>query len=75
MNNRPDNETDDQPLVDEVSTEAARNGIEFIYIPVIPGELTEKNIAEFGAAPASCQGSGAGLLQIGDAFDQFMGAL
>ena len=56
INNRPDNETDDQPLVDELSAEAARHGIEFINIPVIPGELTEQNVAEFGAAMRRVKG-------------------
>jgi len=50
INNRPDNETDDQPLVEELSAEAAKHGIEFINIPVIPGELTEENVKEFGDA-------------------------
>ena len=50
INNRPDNETDDQPLVEELSAEAAKHGIEFINIPVIPGELTEQNVKEFGDA-------------------------
>ncbi len=50
INNRPDNETDDQPLVEELSAEAAKYGIEFINIPVIPGELTEQNVKEFGDA-------------------------
>ena len=50
INNRPDNETDDQPLVEELSVEAAKHGIEFINIPVIPGELTEQNVKEFGDA-------------------------
>ncbi len=50
INNRPDNETDDQPLVEELSAEAEKHGIEFINIPVIPGELTEQNVKEFGDA-------------------------
>jgi len=50
INNRPDNETDDQPLAEELSTKAAECGIEFISIPVIPGELTEQNVKEFGDA-------------------------
>ena len=56
INNRPDNETDDQPLVDELSAEAARHGIEFISIPVIPGELTEQNVKEFGDAMSRVTG-------------------
>ena len=50
INNRPDNETDDQPLVEELSEMAAKYDIEFINIPVIPGELTEQNVKEFGDA-------------------------
>lgn len=50
INNRPDNETDDQPLVEELAAEAAKHGIEFINIPVIPGALTEQNVKEFGDA-------------------------
>ena len=50
INNRPDNETDDQPLVEELSAEAEKHGIEFINIPVIPGQLTEQNVKEFGDA-------------------------
>ncbi len=50
INNRPDNETDDQPLVEELSAMATKCGIEFINIPVIPGELTEQNVRDFGDA-------------------------
>ena len=56
INNRPDNETDDQPLVEELSAEAARHGIEFINIPVIPGELTPQNVKEFGEAMSRVRG-------------------
>ena len=75
INNRPDNETDDQPLVEELIREAAKHGIEFINIPVIPGELTQQNVKEFGDAMSRVQGTGAGLLPIRDALDQSMGAL
>ena len=44
INNRPDNETDDQPLGKELSEEAVKHGIEFINIPIIPGELTQQNV-------------------------------
>ena len=56
INNRPDNETDDQPLVEELSSMAAKCGIEFINIPVIPGELTEQNVREFGDAMKRVKG-------------------
>ncbi len=56
INNRPDNETDDQPLVEELAAEAARHDMEFIDIPVIPGELTEQNVKEFGQAMSRVKG-------------------
>lgn len=56
INNRPDNETDDQPLVEELSEMAAKYDIEFINIPVIPGELTEQNVKEFGDAMSRVKG-------------------
>jgi len=50
INNRPDNETDDQPRREELAAEAAKHGIEFISIPITPGEVTDENIREFGEA-------------------------
>jgi len=48
VNNRPDNETDDQPLSEELAVEAAKHGLNFVSIPITPGEVTEENIKEFG---------------------------
>ncbi len=48
INNRPDNETDDQPLVKELTAEAARHGMVLLSIPVIPGKITDQNVKEFG---------------------------
>ena len=56
INNRPDNETDDQPLGKDLSEAAAKHGIEFINIPVIPGELTPQNVKEFGEAMSRVTG-------------------
>ena len=56
INNRPDNETDDQPLGKELSDEAVKHGLEFINIPVIPGELTPQNVKEFGDAMSRVTG-------------------
>lgn len=50
INNRPDNETDDQPMESELSAEAEKYGIEFISIPVISGAMTEQDIKDFGDA-------------------------
>jgi len=47
INNRPDKETDDQPLAKELSTEAAKNGMVFINQPVIPGHVTRQDAENF----------------------------
>jgi sulfide:quinone oxidoreductase len=47
INNRPDRETDDQPMADELAAEAARHGIVFVNQPVIPGRVTPKDAMDF----------------------------
>lgn len=56
INNRPDNETDDQPLADELEAEAAKYGLAFVSIPIIPGEITDQNVEDFGLAMSSVKG-------------------
>ena len=56
INNRPDHEADDQPLQAELAAEAARHGILFINIPIIPGQITDANIKEFGKELSRVQG-------------------
>jgi sulfide:quinone oxidoreductase len=48
INNRPEHETDDQPLQEELAAEAAKHGMLFLSIPIIPGGITESNVKEFG---------------------------
>ena len=56
INNRPDNESDDQPMEEELSAEAAKHDIEFVSIPVISGDLTEQNVKDFSDAMANVTG-------------------
>jgi sulfide:quinone oxidoreductase len=56
INNRPDNETDDQPLVEELTAEAAKHGMVLISIPIIPGEITAENVEDFGDAMRKVKG-------------------
>ena len=49
INNRPDKETDDQPLTSELAAEAGKHGMVLIDHPVIPGQVTAKDVARFGA--------------------------
>lgn len=48
--NRPDGEAAGQPLRAEVEAVAQEHGIDFRYIPVVSGQLTMNDIAEFSAA-------------------------
>lgn len=47
INNRPDRETDDQPMAYELASEAAKHGIIFVNQPVISGKVTSKDATDF----------------------------
>ncbi len=49
INNRPDFESTDlqQPTSEALATAAARAGIRYEYMPVVPSEITEETVAEF----------------------------
>jgi uncharacterized protein (TIGR01244 family) len=40
VNNRPDHEGPDQPTSDQIEAEARRLGLDYAYIPIIPGEMS-----------------------------------
>lgn len=48
--NRPDDEQPGQPSADNVKAAAEAAGLEFRYIPVISGQITEQNVADQAAA-------------------------
>lgn len=48
--NRPDGEAADQPPSDAIRRAAADAGLAFRYIPVIPGQVSEANVAAFARA-------------------------
>ena len=48
--NRPDGEQPGQPSADSVRAAAEAAGLEFRYIPVVGGQITERNVAEQAAA-------------------------
>jgi uncharacterized protein (TIGR01244 family) len=54
--NRPDNEQPGQPSADSVKKAAEAAGLEFRYIPVISGQITEQNVAEQAAALEGLKG-------------------
>lgn len=45
--NRPDNEEDGQPSFKEISSEASKNGLKAIYIPIVAGQMTQSDVSDF----------------------------
>jgi sulfide:quinone oxidoreductase len=56
INNRPDNETPDQPETQAIIDAAAAHGIEFVHIPVVGGAISELSIDEFCSACENANG-------------------
>ena len=50
VNNRPDAEEPGQACSAELEAEARRLGLDYMHIPVIPGEVSDAQVAAFGAA-------------------------
>lgn len=44
---RPDHEEDGQPTSQEVAQWCADAGLGFVFLPVIPGQITQAHVAEF----------------------------
>lgn len=51
--NRPDGEGAGQPAFAELASEAALHGIEAHYLPVVPGKITQSDVAAFAAILAN----------------------
>nr|WP_314445297.1 TIGR01244 family sulfur transferase [uncultured Sphingomonas sp.] len=47
MGNRPEGESDDQPAWAELEAAAAQQGLEARHIPVVMGQITDEQVAEF----------------------------
>jgi uncharacterized protein (TIGR01244 family) len=54
--NRPDNEQSGQPSADSVKQAAEAAGLEFRYIPVVSGQITEQNVADQAGALEELKG-------------------
>jgi len=53
INNRPDGETDDQPASAGLAAAAARSGLAYRYVPVVPGQLVDADVDAFAHALAT----------------------
>lgn len=47
IGNRPEGESDDQPSWSELESAASKQGLEARHIPVVMGQITDEQIAEF----------------------------
>lgn len=47
MNNRPDNEEPGQLSAAEAEAEAKKQGLEYRYLPIVTGNITRTQVAEF----------------------------
>ncbi len=56
INNRPDGEGPEQPTSLELEAEAKRLGLAYWHIPVVPGEMTDKDVRAFAAALEEASG-------------------
>lgn len=50
INNRPDAEEPGQPSSAEIEAEARRLGLDYVHIPVVPGQVSDEQVAVFGKA-------------------------
>jgi len=48
--NRPDSEAADQPSSHEIAKAASGHGIEFVYVPVVSGSISDDNVRDFTLA-------------------------
>lgn len=57
INNRPDGEGGpDQPLSADMAKAAAEVGLDYVYLPVISGQITEAQVAKFAELLATKPG-------------------
>lgn len=47
ISNRPEGETEDQPAWLDLKAAAAANGMDAVQIPVVTGQITDEQVAEF----------------------------
>ena len=47
INNRPDGEGEDQPSSAEIQTAALASGLEYFFLPVTAGQISDQQVAAF----------------------------
>ena len=57
INNRPDCEIPFQPRTKTLAARAKKAGITYLYLPVISGNMTQKNVDDFATLLTKAEGS------------------
>lgn len=63
--NRPDGEADDQPRAAEIAEACRAAGVEFRYLPVKPGKITDELLASFDETLRGCKAPMLGYCRTG----------
>lgn len=56
INNRPDNESEGQPSNAELAAAAQASGLQYHYLPVVAGQITDQQISDFVQLMAQVKG-------------------
>ncbi len=56
VNNRPDDESPGQPKNDDLARVAAGLGMNYVYVPVVSGQITRQDVEDFNRACADLEG-------------------
>jgi sulfide:quinone oxidoreductase len=56
VNNRPDGEEPAQPKNEDLARVAAKLGLDYVYIPVVSGQLTQQNVDDFNRVSKDLEG-------------------
>ena len=65
INNRPDGEAPGQPTSQALEAEARRCGIDYRYIPVVPGEASDSDARAFAEALEQSHGPAVAFCRTG----------
>ena len=74
INNRPDNESPNQPDSSELQAEAERHGLFYQHVPIVPGQATEKDVKAFAAAVRAACGPVVAFCRTGNRSTQLFNA-
>lgn len=56
INNRPDAEGEDQPSTAEMAAAAQAAGLQYHYLPIVSGQITDQNVSDFSELISQVKG-------------------